>query len=125
MTRRTVERLPQFCEICGRPLISARVRRTGRCGAHPRQPALPEANGTAYRLIMAAAAILCGVAAAAGIWPAVDRVVSAVVVGVFVGVAVAGCVAVVRRELRIRRRLAAIQPLGATDRPRQRVGVPR
>jgi hypothetical protein len=29
------------CEVCGRPLITRRVRRTGRCGAHPRQPALP------------------------------------------------------------------------------------
>lgn len=125
MTRRTVERLPQFCEICGRPLISARVRRMGRCGAHPRQPALPGAGSTEYRLIMAAIAILCGVAAASGIWPAVERVVSAVVVGVLFGVAVAGFVAMVRRELRIRRRLAAIQPLGVTARPRQRVGVPR
>jgi hypothetical protein len=34
-------RLADFCEVCGRPLISRRVRRLGRCGAHPRQPVLP------------------------------------------------------------------------------------
>lgn len=80
---------------------------------------------TDYRLIMMIVGVLCGVAAISGIWPAVERAVSAVVVGALVGVAVAGCVAVVRRELRIRRRLAAIQPFGAIDRRRQRVGVPR
>jgi hypothetical protein len=37
----TAPREADRCEVCGRPLISRRVRRTGRCGAHPRQPALP------------------------------------------------------------------------------------
>lgn len=42
MTQPPAEKLADRCEICGRPLISRRVRRTGRCGAHPRQPALPD-----------------------------------------------------------------------------------
>jgi hypothetical protein len=41
MRPRRQEKFADFCEVCGRLLISRPVRRMGRCGAHPRQPTLP------------------------------------------------------------------------------------
>ncbi len=38
MTVRPRLGLADFCDICGRLLISHPVRRRGRWGAHPRQP---------------------------------------------------------------------------------------
>lgn len=39
------EQLTDFCEVCGRFLVSRPVRRAGRCGAHSRQPMLGSPEG--------------------------------------------------------------------------------
>ncbi len=63
-----------------------------------------------YRALMLAITVICGLACAGGIWPVVDLVMT-VVVSVLIGAAlVAAAGAAARRELRIRRRLAAIVP---------------
>jgi hypothetical protein len=82
-------------------------------------------QGTEYRLIMTVIGVLCCVGAAAGIWPIVDLIASSVVAALLVGAPAAGCVAAVHRELRIRRRLAAIQPLATAGRARTDAEVPR
>lgn len=58
---------------------------------------------------------LCALGATSGMWPGVDAVSTLVVAGLGGVVVVAAAVVAVRRELRIRGRLAAIQPLRSTD----------
>jgi hypothetical protein len=39
--RRTSTNLSDFCEVCGRVLVSRKVRQRGRCGAHDHPLTLP------------------------------------------------------------------------------------
>jgi hypothetical protein len=39
--RRIPAKLRDFCEVCGRFLVSREVRQRGRCGAHDRPLTLP------------------------------------------------------------------------------------
>lgn len=71
-------------------------------------------RGTEYLLIMTVVFGLCAAGAAGSVVPSLDTAVGAVLLG---GVVVAFGVAVVRRELRIRRRLA---DLDGTIRPAPR-----
>lgn len=71
-------------------------------------------RGTEYRLIMTVVVGLCVAGAAGSVVPGLDTAVGAVLIG---AVVVAVGVAVVRRELRIRRRLA---DLDGTIRPAPR-----
>lgn len=67
-----------------------------------------------YRLVMGGICAVCALGCAAGVWPVADQAATAAVVAVAAGAAtVCGVVLAGRRELRIRRRLAAIglQPL--------------
>jgi hypothetical protein len=64
-----------------------------------------------YRLIMAGVCVLCAVGAVSAVVPAVEHALTVVLAVAAAVAVVALCVAAVRRELRIRRRLAAIQPL--------------
>ncbi|MCW2720612.1 hypothetical protein [Pseudonocardia sp.] len=81
-------------------------------------------RGTEYRLIITAVVGLCGVGVAGSVVPGVDATVGAVLIA---GLAVALGMAVVRRELRIRRRLADVDGTRYASRPsggasRTRVG---
>ena len=68
-----------------------------------------------YPRLMAAVVVVCATGAGSAIWPAVEHVIDAAVIGVPL---VAGVVWVVRREARIRRRLAdsAGYPVSGSDR---------
>jgi Flp pilus assembly protein TadB len=56
-----------------------------------------------YRLIMAAITMVCGVAVLSGVFPVLEHIVGGALVAVLLGTV---AVRVVRRERRIRRRLA-------------------
>jgi hypothetical protein len=78
-----------------------------------------------YPLIMSGMTVLCGLGFVGSIWPAAERVISAVVVAVLVGAVVAAAVAGVVREIAIRRKLRQIVPIEPTSvrRPAERQEV--
>lgn len=73
---------------------------TGAAGMSPHLP--PD-----YRICMTGAYLLAGSGIVSSVWPAAEPVIGAGLLGFVVSCAL---VAMLRRELRIRRRLAAIQP---------------
>lgn len=78
---------------------------------------------TEYRLLMAAIGVLCTLGAASSLWPAIDVVIIAALLG---GLGVAALTAAARAafgEIQLRREIRAAAPVPVPTRPRVEISA--